>query len=208
MSFGPVSARLQPELYKQAIDTILEATAQVLKQVGTQDTTIDRIAEAAGASIGSIHHYFPNKIAIYEALMRRHFERIAIVAFSLSQQCADASAEEFPELIAEILLTTDRQDILLSSRLRKIAAMHPSVGAVELEHSRVLEMAIGALIQDKLQTPGFRADMDSELAGAILTRALTGLIRRTLTIDPPMIASDRFEAEFRQLVRGYLLVQK
>lgn len=208
MSFGPISARRQPDQYKQAIDTILEATAQVLKQLGTQDTTIDRIAEQAGESISSVHHYFPNKIAIYEALMRRHFERIAIVVYSLSQRCAQASADEFPELIADILLTTDRQDIRLSSLLRKIVAIHPSVGAVELEHARILEMAMSTLIQDKLHTPGFRSDLDPELAGAVLTRALTGLIRRTLTIDPPMLASDQFEAEFRQLIRGYLLVRK
>ncbi len=208
MSFGPISARRQPDQYKQAIDSILEATAQVLKQVGTQETTIDRIAEQAGESVGSIHYYFPNKIAIYEALMRRHFERIAVVAYSLSQRCAQASADEFPELIADILLATDRQDILLSSLLRKIAAIHPSVGAVEIEHAKMLEMAVGTLIQDKLAAPGFRSNIDPELSGAILTRALMGLVRRTLTVDPPMLASDQFAAEFQQLIRGYLLARK
>jgi AcrR family transcriptional regulator len=193
------------ERSKQTVDDILEATVQVLKQVGFRETTTERIADRAGLSVGSMYQYFPNKIAIYESLMMRHFERLANVGFSLAQRLTNAPANEIPQLIAAILLTVERDDPQLSALLHQIACAHPSVAAVEIEHSRMLEMAMTTLLRDKRGTPGFRVDMNPEIAASVLTRALTGLARRTMEMDPSLILSDAFEAELQQLIRGFLL---
>lgn len=193
------------ERSKQTVDDILEATAQVLKQVGVRETTTERIADRAGISVGSMYQYFPNKIAIYEALMMRHFEHLANVAFSLAQKLSNAPAHEIPPLMAAILLATEREDPQLSALLHQLACAHPSVSAVEVEHSRMLEMAMTTLLRDKRGTPGFRADMNPEIAASVLARALTGIARRTMEMDPSLIASDVFEAELQQLIRGFLL---
>lgn len=195
----------QQERSRQTVEDVLEATAQVLKQFGVQATTTERIAERAGLSVGSLYQYFPNKIALYEALMARHFEKLANVAFSLSKRLTDASAEEFPDLMAEVLFSTERSDPHLSALLHQLAAQHPSVSAVEKERSRLLEMAIETLLNGKTTTPGFRSDLDPDLNARVLTRALTGLARRTMETDPSLIESDAFAAEVRRLIRGYLM---
>ena len=48
---------------------ILKAAAQVLLRRGYEKATTDRIAERAGVSVGSVYEYFPNKEAIYAALI-------------------------------------------------------------------------------------------------------------------------------------------
>lgn len=193
------------ERSKQTVDDILEATVQVLKHVGVQETTTDRIAARAGLSVGSLYQYFPNKVALYEALMTRHFERVANVAFSLAQRISDASADEVPDLMATILLTSERQDPQLSALLHQIATAHPSVAAIELDHSRMLEIAMETLLRGKQGTPGFRSDLDPDVASRVLTRALAGLARRTMELDPSLIESESFAVEVRRLIRGYLL---
>lgn len=51
---------------------ILEAAARVFATRGYAAGTTNRIAEAAGVSVGSLYEYFPNKDAILVALMERH----------------------------------------------------------------------------------------------------------------------------------------
>ena len=49
---------------KLMVDNILEASNRVLKQHPYQKFTTNRVAEAAGISIGSLYQYFPNKQSI------------------------------------------------------------------------------------------------------------------------------------------------
>ena len=58
---------------KLMFDNILEASTRVLEKVSFEKFTTNRVAEAAGISIGSLYQYFPNKQSILIEL-----ERIAI----------------------------------------------------------------------------------------------------------------------------------
>ena len=58
---------------KLMFDSILEASTRVLEEVSFKNFTTNRVAEAAGISIGSLYQYFPNKQSILIEL-----ERIAI----------------------------------------------------------------------------------------------------------------------------------
>ena len=49
---------------------LLEAAYEVLKREGLQATTTDKIALAAGAAKGIVHHYFPNKRELILATLR------------------------------------------------------------------------------------------------------------------------------------------
>jgi AcrR family transcriptional regulator len=64
----PVQARSQA-----TVDFLLEAAARVFKREGFAATT-NRIATAAGVSIGTLYEYFPHKQALLFALAERHVE--------------------------------------------------------------------------------------------------------------------------------------
>ena len=49
---------------KLMVENILEASIRVLKQHPYEQFTTNRVAEAAGISIGSLYQYFPNKQSI------------------------------------------------------------------------------------------------------------------------------------------------
>ena len=50
---------------------ILDITAELMEKVGVDDLTTVLIAKTLNISVGSLYHYFPNKIAILYALSQR-----------------------------------------------------------------------------------------------------------------------------------------
>lgn len=56
---------------RELVDSLVDATAQVLVERGLDHVTTNHIAEAAGVSVGSLYQYFPDKEALIEALLER-----------------------------------------------------------------------------------------------------------------------------------------
>jgi AcrR family transcriptional regulator len=54
------------------VDAILDATARVLCTTGYDRASTNRVALAAGVSVGSLYQYFPSKEALVAALVERH----------------------------------------------------------------------------------------------------------------------------------------
>src|SRR5205823_3164873 len=53
------------------VETIIEAAARVFVELGYARASTNRIAQAAGVSVGSLYQYFPGKDAIAVELARR-----------------------------------------------------------------------------------------------------------------------------------------
>ena len=58
------------------VEAIVKATARVLVEEGYDRASTNRIAQAAGVSIGSLYQYFPSKEALVAALVDNHLERM------------------------------------------------------------------------------------------------------------------------------------
>jgi AcrR family transcriptional regulator len=70
---------------RATVDAILEATARILSKDGYDALTTNRVAEAAGVSVGSLYQYFPEKVSLIAALSKRHLD-------DLERTLDDASA--------------------------------------------------------------------------------------------------------------------
>ena len=66
----PVQARSAARL-----SSLLDAAAEVVEEVGYERLTTAMVAERAGASIGTVYRYFPDRIAVLEGLSARAFRR-------------------------------------------------------------------------------------------------------------------------------------
>ena len=58
-------------------NTILDAASAVFREEGFEATSMDRIAERAGASKRTVYNHFPSKDALFEAVMARFLSEIA-----------------------------------------------------------------------------------------------------------------------------------
>ncbi len=61
----------QQDRGQRRVESILDAASDVIAEVGMEAATMQAIAERAGASMGSLYHFFPNKDALVAALARR-----------------------------------------------------------------------------------------------------------------------------------------
>ena len=61
---------------RETVRAVLEAVPRVIRREGVEALTTNRIAEAAGVSIGSLYQYFPDKRSIFSALHERHVEDV------------------------------------------------------------------------------------------------------------------------------------
>jgi AcrR family transcriptional regulator len=59
---------------KATVDAIVEAAARILSDGGWAGFTTNKVAAAAGVSIGSYYQYFPDKNALIETIRDRHLE--------------------------------------------------------------------------------------------------------------------------------------
>jgi AcrR family transcriptional regulator len=57
------------------VEQILDAAAQVFAERGYDAATTEEIARLGGTSIGSVYQFFPNKLAIFNAIAVRYIER-------------------------------------------------------------------------------------------------------------------------------------
>jgi AcrR family transcriptional regulator len=58
------------------VDAIVEAATRVLARRGWARFTTNEIAAVAGVSVGSLYQYFPDKLAIAEAIRQRHLDEV------------------------------------------------------------------------------------------------------------------------------------
>jgi len=84
---GEKSARTRrvptQERSRKRVDTILDAAASVFADIGFEAATTEAIAEQAKTSIGSVYQFFPNKLALFEAVAGRSIERSRTVVDEL-----------------------------------------------------------------------------------------------------------------------------
>jgi AcrR family transcriptional regulator len=87
MNNQKTSLRRQPQQKRsqKRVEQILDAAAIVFDQVGFEAATTHAIASQADTAVGSLYQFFPDKLAIFNALELRHVERVRIMWDKLSR---------------------------------------------------------------------------------------------------------------------------
>lgn len=85
---------------RETVAAVMEAVARVIRREGVGAITTNRIAEAAGVSIGSLYQYFPDKQAIFSALHERHVEDVhRVIERALAEHAT--SLDAFTRVLVE-----------------------------------------------------------------------------------------------------------
>lgn len=95
---------------RETVDAVLEAVPRVLKRHGARAITTNRIAEAAGVSIGSLYEYFPEKQAIFMSLHDRHVDAVHEVIEQTLTHCTSAPLDAFTRELVERLADVHARD--------------------------------------------------------------------------------------------------
>jgi AcrR family transcriptional regulator len=86
---------------RATVDALVEATARILVKEGYEKASTNRIAEAAGVSVGSLYQYFPSKEALVVAVIDRHNQdTMRLVRSALSEVAGQPVQCVIPKMVA------------------------------------------------------------------------------------------------------------
>ncbi|MEO1062923.1 MAG: TetR/AcrR family transcriptional regulator [Actinomycetota bacterium] len=109
------------------VERLLDAAARLFDELGYHDTTTNDVAAAAGASVGSLYQYFPNKDALLVGLAERHVDE----ATAAMADAAVALRDEAPDLVGTCRAFVEAAvELNRSDRLHRLLWAAPRTEAI------------------------------------------------------------------------------
>ena len=166
---APVQARSAARL-----EALLDATAAVLDDVGMERLTTALVAERAGASIGTVYRYFPDRVTLLQALAARNLERLEERIDAIIPATAGSAADAF-EAVAEVFVSMFRTEPgFRSLRLGDVLDLRDT-GTTESAKARLARSIADAMTvaHDDLDAESLvgRLDVALEVLDSLVTRA-------------------------------------
>ena len=191
---SPVQARSTA-----SVDAILEATVQVLLQVGKDRLTTTRVALRAGVSVGTVYQYFPNKSALLQAALRRHLDA---VTGAIEIVCAEQRGKTLREMATALInafLAAKMKDSKTSVALYSVSSDVDGAKIVQQTGVRSNEAIVGMLASscEPLMT-------EPPLVASMLQGMMVGVSRRMLESGAPEKQFDRLREELVFVACAYL----
>jgi AcrR family transcriptional regulator len=184
------------------VEAILQATARVLVREGYEGTNTNRIAQAAGISVGSLYQYFPSKEALVAALIERHSDEMWEVFSGKFEDFADAPLATCARELIERDIAAHRVDPKLH---RVLIEQVPRVG--KLEKVNEVTRRITGLVRAYLEAhrAELRADLvDLELASFVIVTIVEALGHAAVIDRPELLDGDRLVDATTDAVLRYL----
>ena len=191
---SPVQARSTA-----SVNAILEATIQVLLDVGKEQLTTTRVAHRAGVSVGTLYQYFPNKSALLQAALRNHLES---VAEALEKVCQEERGSPLPQMVTRIVntfLEAKIKDLKTSLALYSVSSDVDGLRIAKDAGARV-NKAIRSMLASAPQPLG----KDPQLVASMIQGAMGGVSRRLLESPSPEKQYQPLSEELVLMIRAYL----
>lgn len=182
-----------------SVNSILEATIQVLLDVGKERLTTTRVARRAGVSVGTLYQYFPNKNALLQAALRNHLES---VAGALEVVCQEERASSLPHMVTRVVNT------FLEAKMKQLktsVALHAVSSDVD---GQKIAQEIGARVNKAIVSMLAAAReplrKDPQLVASLIQGAMSGVSRRLLESASPEKHYLPLRNELILMMRAYI----
>ena len=183
---------------RTTVESIFQAAAHILGQRGWAGFTTNEVAEAAGVSIGSLYQYFPNKLALAEALRERHLQDV-LKALSPPDAWNHRSPTlvRLAEHVVDVVIAVHTADQPLHRVLLEDVplASRASLRKFEAEYQLRYRMLIAA-------SPGERDEERDAMAARVLAGAVEGVVHAAAGRGE--LAAPALRSELMALVCAYL----
>ena len=185
---------------RQTVETILQATAQILVEDGSDRLTTNHLAKKAGFSIGTIYQYFPNREAIVLALIERQREQVRQRVEAVLRSARDGTAEDGIRRIVRVLHE--------SFNLHRLPERRLAQALIRLAAAQGLptppNVAVQAIVQIWMENQGTEARPLSESETFVLTRSVIEVLRQATLQASPLLGTPEFEEALVRLLLGFL----
>ncbi len=167
---SPVQARSAA-----SVDAILEATIQVLLNVGKERLTTTGVALRAGVSVGTLYQYFPNKSALLQAVLRRHLDEVTNAVELVCERQKGRTLREMVTALITVFLEAKMRDAKTSVALYSVSS---DVDGAKI--AQQMGVRSNKAIVRMLETALEPLTTDPQLVASMLQGAMVGVSRRML----------------------------
>jgi AcrR family transcriptional regulator len=182
-----------------SVSAILEATIQVLLDVGKERLTTTRVAARAGVSVGTLYQYFPNKSALLQAVLKRHFSEITNAIEAVCQEQRGKPLSQMATALVTAFLAAKMRDVNTSVALYSVGGDVEAAKIVRQVGTRTSKA-----VAEMLATASEPLAADPQLVAAMLQGTMAGVSRRLLESRSPVKEVENFRRELIVLVSAYL----
>jgi len=205
---APSSLRRQPSQARaqQTMQTLFKAAAQILDKEGEGGLSTNKVAAAAGFSIGTLYQYFPSKEALVRAMAARGQEMVLQELgryLSELEMQPDVQQRDGRELLGQairILLRGFATGKGLSQSLIRLCwtleQPDETASAVRQVSDRL------AIFFERIEHPALRLPSAAQLF--VLTRSVIGTLRSASLEKSPLLGSPAFEEALLQMAWAVL----
>jgi AcrR family transcriptional regulator len=178
------------------VEAIVEAATHILGKRGWAKFTTNQVAEAAGASIGSLYQYFPNKLSLIEAIRHRHFDAVIKV---LDAAC-DAPLDSDVDLLVEGMLQVHSANPSLHKALLEEAPRALKGTDAHEEFEKKYLRCYRLLVAKHRRA---RHDASNDVVARVLASAVEGAVHYAAVNG--LIRSPQLKREIIVMARTYLV---
>ncbi|OWK36559.1 Transcriptional regulator, TetR family [Fimbriiglobus ruber] len=173
----------------------MEAAAAVIAERGFESATMAEIATRAGAQIGSLYRFFPNKEVLADALMQRHRELVDGAFGKIESRAMSVSAHDLADALVDLLVE-------LHPESRAMVALLDARSEWSAKPAEFRNAAIGHIARIvMLRAPHLRPETARDVAVVLLHNMKT---MKALTLEQGLATSAGAPAELREMNRLYL----
>jgi len=186
---------------QKRIDEILDAAAGLVEEMGPEAVTVQAISARAGASKGSMYHFFPDRESVLEALVERHVDALRARLEDERGARAEAAARSASEAVRAFLEPVDayvqrHPDLTRILRepasLRRLASQRGTLAALVEAHAAWML---------RLRQPGLGADTVARAAATMLA-IVSGM--RSERVLAAAGSPDAVAREMRRVLGAYV----
>ena len=166
---------------------VLDAAAALIDEIGPDAITTSLIASRAGVSVGWLYDFFPNRQAVYEAVMARSIANVTPIADRVHEEFADRPWSDGLCAVIDALVSFYRTDpgfrVLWFSRFQSAQMIQENVSH-DLAEARA---ALSRLERSGLRLRGVDPDAAMHLVVGIVDKGLDLAFRLDPSGDPRII---------------------
>ncbi len=178
------------------IDALLDAAAAVVDEIGFDRLTTAMVAERAGASIGTVYRYFPDRIVLLQALRDRALSRYRNLVVEKIRSTNPANWWDAVKCSIDAYVDMYKEEkgfriVRFSDADRAANGEDARFGLFAIQSAEILTTEFGLPDGDELR---FRMQVAIEIADGLITRAFQ--------VDPE--GDHAFIDEAHVVIREYL----
>jgi AcrR family transcriptional regulator len=183
------------------VSRILQAAAHDFAEEGVEAATVEGIAKRAGTSVGSIYQFYPNKLALYEAVGDEYLEEVRRLFDVLVSEDVVAPGTPWRPIIAATLdafVELHRSSVTFRAIASNIVYSRRFLDAgqaLNRELADRAELVFKSLAKD---IPAKRR----KLLATVVIETLSALL--LVAVDKPRAQSNALMNEAKDLVERYL----